>query len=85
MPDVSEVATLAGQLLPLTPRGPAPRPPSLQLGATASEPGPAGLHHVLSSMQGSASMLCVLRVNGESRCPVGPKAQHTAHSSAAHA
>ncbi|KAL4423628.1 hypothetical protein ABPG77_009215 [Micractinium sp. CCAP 211/92] len=33
-----------------------------QLGANASEPGPAGLHRVLSSMQGSASMLCVLRV-----------------------
>ncbi|KAL4439824.1 hypothetical protein ABPG75_002825 [Micractinium tetrahymenae] len=33
-----------------------------QLGATASEPGPAGLQHVLSSMQGSACMLCVLRV-----------------------
>ena len=36
----------------------------VQLAAAASEPGPAGLQHVMASMQGT-SMLCVLRATGE--------------------
>lgn len=37
-----------------------------QLAAQASEPGGAGLQHVLAAMEGGA-MLCVLRASGEPR------------------